>query len=574
MVTPASSDSALGAPAPWLKIDDQLLHWATGLEVAPCAEVQEEWAGAGYREFVLEPLPDAPVRLDVWVDDGQTEHALQPLNGRWYWQPEGSAGRYALRVKDARSGEERRAWVRVLPSNIGAAHYAAMLADIQRVAHQLIFHAAGGAREAVRFSDDDASASIGLIEFHKFGQLMTPLGQVINSLRRDPREVLTRRVVRTPMALAAGGGADHSSVRRDRDDIAVTMMQPSLDVYEHRLLRRLVCERLPAKARLLRRQLEQEIAHHAGERDHAIKRAAKSKDDDSQRGWERTARRHASQVTALADRLSALAHWEQQLRVWRRLPCVAAAGALRQRAHPTPALMSEPRYSRFYKLYLAFNRDVRLIDLNTVHALLNVRHQWALYETWVALTLAERFRRRLLDAGFEQTGAQGLFRLTDDTFVAELDRGCMLTFARGERRVRIAYERVYEPPTVALRNGDRLTTTTNGQLKPDLVVELYERDAIKNMLIIDAKYKHAAGRALDKDVGTVRAYLDQIALTEADTKRRLPIRTACDRASGIIAFPGAHVYPEVELAGALPLVPGEADGQWAAYEEALGALLT
>ena len=81
-------------------------------------------------------------------------------------------------------------------------------------------------------------------------------------------------------------------------------------------------------------------------------------------GWRRTAHRHAGQMGVFGQALTQVNYWQQQTRQWQRLACVHGPGQLRQRPQPTPTLTREPRYRRFYQLYLVLQRDLRLIDVS------------------------------------------------------------------------------------------------------------------------------------------------------------------------------------------------------------------
>ena len=68
MVTPVSSvDPAADSPA-WLQIDGAVIPWDDGVSSPQEATVLEEYIINGYREWLIEPLEDAPKRLELSVN--------------------------------------------------------------------------------------------------------------------------------------------------------------------------------------------------------------------------------------------------------------------------------------------------------------------------------------------------------------------------------------------------------------------------------------------------------------------------------------------------------------------------
>ena len=552
MATPASSTD----PTAWLQIDGAVIPWDDGVSPPQEVTVLEEYLTVigGNREWLIEPIEDAPRRLEISIDG----EVLPPRQGAWYWRPEGSAGRYRLDVRDPTTGATRHGWVRVLPTTVSYAHYQVMLAEIQAIAYHLVFQTTGGARESLALTNAQTEMSVGLVEYHKLAQLMPTLAGVMNTLRRDPRETLAVRTERVPIGTAAFFQLDPpfepiaagESLPRE---ITAFRTTPSLNVYENQLVRHLVVERLPTKLRQICGQLSHEIEQREASRQMAEQSAIQAWTPGSATGWRRRAQEEWTQIQALSPLLQQVYDWQQSVTGWARIPCVQMAGRLRQQPQPTPTLTREPRYRKFYQLYLAFNRDLRLIDLSQLNTLLSTRKQWELYEMWSVLTLTQRFREVLLAAGFQQYGTTGLYRVQNNTFEIKLDRGCVLEFRRGDARIRIAYERLYESFKQVNRQPDILGTRTHYYLTPDLAIEAYLQNNSTHLLIIDAKYKHNEGVAIQKDISKVqRDYVVSLGL--ANPKGGKPLNVD---SRAIVAFPGSVPnLPEDADAGALPLQPG------------------
>ncbi len=550
MDTPVSFTSA--NQKAWLNIDGAVIVWDDGVGPAQETNVLEEWVGGHYREWIIERLVDCPGEVEVRVDGA----ALSPTYGRWYWTPDGAAGLYRVEAEDRQTGQYYFGWVRVLPTTVSHAHFQRMIEEIQAIAYHLVFQATGGARESLALSREISQYSVGLVEYRKLEQLMGPLAQVLNTLRRDPRQILSVQKVRAPVGstpiahLEPPYDIERESSKFPRE-VTTFISTPSLDVFENQLVRHVIVERLPVKLGQIRTQLDSEIQQLETERIHALQRVDKAK-PDKVGGWLRTANRYAEQISTLSNARSQVQRWHQQIKQWGKLSCVQGAGPLRQRPQPTPTLTREPRYRRFYQLYLALQRDLRLIDVSRFASMVSVRKQWQLYEIWSVMTLTQVCASILLEHGFTLHGNSGLFQLKRDTFEADLDRGYILSFRRGNNTVRIAYERLYESFKNAARAPDVLGSKTNTYLTPDLAIEAYVVGQTPRLLLLDAKYKHNHGVVVQEDIIKMQNYVHLIGLENPTGGKPLNADV-----HAVVVFPGTvpSLDPGAD-AGALPLEPG------------------
>jgi len=560
MATLASSNGL----RPWLRIDGAVVEWDDGTS-AHETPVLEEWQAGGYRSCVIEPMVDAPLHLDVLVDD----HRLAYRQDKWLWQPEGSAGLYRLDAYDLDTGVQRRGWLRVLPTTVNYQHYQVMLDEIQAISYHLIFQSTGSAREAVRLSDGRGEASVGLVEYHKLALLMPHFERVLNSLRRSPREILVMHARRVPAGTAAQCQIDPpfedveevSPDKRVPRDVTAQFASATLDVYENQLVRHCVRGILSNRIQQVKSQLEHEIAQRDASRLAAEQNAARAKPDKAD-GWYSTAAREATHAQELRRLHETVETWQRVVRRWAQLPFIQAAGPLRQKPQPSPTLLYERHYRQFYKLFLDLRRDLRLIDLSGLTSLLHTRQQWQLYEMWAVLTLTHQFRQQLLDGGYRQTSVDGLYRVTNNGFEIDIDRSQVLEFARGQTRVRIAYERLYESYKTVRPAEGVVVSKTNSQLTPDLAIEVYRPSMPPQLMLLDAKYKHDNGHARQEDINKVHtSYVVLLGLANPAGGKPLNVESRA-----IVVFPGSIAnLPVGADCGALPLVPGGPPDHLEAY---------
>ena len=147
----------------------------------------------------------------------------------------------------------------------------------------------------------------------------------------------------------------------------------------------------------------------------------------------------------------------------------------------------------------------------------------------------------------------------------------MVELVKGNRKVTIRYEPLYEP---AVRVNEGLVSKGQRQRTPDLSIELRELNQPRSVLIFDAKYRtEKVGDEvtfLDEDLNKMREYRDTIALKIKNDPRLRPIVR-----SAYILYPGDVLehdpdYPDI---GALPLQPKMEKVQSARVSSALSQIL-
>ena len=222
---------------------------------------------------------------------------------------------------------------------------------------------------------------------------------------------------------------------------------------------------------------------------------------------------------------------------------------------PLFVLQKHPHYSRFYRIYLRFQQELRLsLENDRYLTTLSLRKMSELYETWSVFQLTHLILGLLGQAGYRIISGNGFFEVRDDQFHLEVSRDAAIELAKDDVRVAIRYEPTY-PPVNSVSSG--LVSAAPYQLKPDMAIESWQNGQVVSVLIFDAKYRTMSEGASqtyrEEDITKMDHYFNTIRWKPQNSRQR-PQRVV---SSAYILYPGnvlEHDGNEPEV-GALPLIP-------------------
>ena len=491
----------------------------------------------------------APDDVEIWIDDELLETERY---GSWYWRPKSYAGLYHFTaVIPGKLSEET--FVRVLPSRLSYDRYQQMLDDIQAISEDLLFQLKSPSSE--RLTPQNRTYTSSALREYKLIKAMFPeLADVMSHLRRNPHQQLAEQKQIVMIHQVKRFSSEVMPVPGPFLPVAVSSVSmdviPQLwsvedhilthDTYENRLLKhflwrqmlpRIITIQEKAKAEITKRKESQRIKHL--------------------QGWEDD---EAEKIGELEGVSSDCHQLVQQCVTWGSETFLKDVHAVVQRHQPSQVLHKHPYYNRFYRIYLRFQKELGVnLDADRYVAELSIRKLSEIYETWSMFIVANAALVILTKVGYQIISSNGFFTVRDDLFQFEVDRTAAVELVKGNKRISIRYEPIYEP---ASRIVEGLVSKVQKQRTPDLSIELRENNQVRGVLIFDAKYKSekvdGVQTYLDEDINKMREYRDTIAVKIKNDSRLRPIvKTA------YIVYPGEVLdhdedYPDV---GALPLFP-------------------
>lgn len=524
-------------------------------ETAFVAEDFREWQPLEI-ECVPQPAVVAAHLAIGDLDLGPPTTLLGDTRWRWRWNPQHAVGHYLaslqLRYADGQT-ETERFTLRILPRNIDAERYHALLLAIQQDARALV-HSLSGGRSAATLQTSAQPPTLVeeyylLVERHTTQALA-----VVKALGRAAQSRLVPRSVDVSLweldRIDPGTVADMAQSPMDDvvDDVLPALQgllrSPSRtrggplprwsstkrsegthDIVEHRVLKYVLQSLLwrvtyvssLARREQLRRQKNASLVD--------------------------------SPATAAVDKwLLRCDEATSQLRSAMGLPWLVDVGALGALAGPTELMRREPRYRRLYQLY----RDMRtapFIAFDSPHLWMPIHELPLLYEQWCAL----RVVKALLPLGIVVAQnlvepAEGGERVDERRWTLRLQqaRPLLVLGLPEDRTLTVWYQRRYQPADSS--------TTAVGTLDPfvripDIAVELSRAGDPPEVIVVDAKYRVAADDGIPQDA-LDDAYAYRSAIGVAGKRATL---------GALLLFPGSRRLMTVDRVGALPLLPGESD---------------
>jgi len=530
----------------WLRLNHTQLLFGPKEENLD-AQVEEN------KENSLRVTPKAPEDLQIYIDGERLETEVY---GRWLWRPRDYAGLYSLLVKTP-DGLTASTQVRVLPSKLSQERYEQMLEDISKISSDLLFRLSSPAREyaMLRHSRKQPSA---LSEFALVRHLLQELDEIVASIRQSPHTQLgitsevrmlhevahfAGNVLPVPgEALFVGFGAPTSQ----RPPFLprhwlVERQEATYDVAENRLLKQFLWRQLQPRIQRIRERAETELARRRVNRD--LKR---------RRGWEDD---ESPVIAELEQAVIDCTAFMRQCVAWASVDFLRTVGWQSVESRPTQVLQKHPHYSRFYRLYLRFQAQLKYTNnADRYITQIAMRKLAELYEIWAVFVMTRILLDLLTKRGYAVVSSNGFYELADDQFQFEIKREAAIELSGHDQRVVIRYEPVYPS---ARTHPSGMVADARTQLTPDLAVEVWRGGEVVKALIFDAKYKIFRDKGIEtyweEDLEKMDHYLRAIRWKPANPR----FRPQSVVASAYILYPGAVLehnsdYPEV---GALPLKP-------------------
>jgi len=516
----------------------------------------------------------APEDLQVYVDEKLLETERY---GRWLWRPDGYAGLYLLQVI-APGYAIQTARVRVLPEKLSYDRYKAMLGDISKIAVDLLFriNSPAGEKTVMQLREQEVST---LRNYELIQKIIEELEGVFASIRRSPHRMLreyseqrylhevrqfsSETVPATGVALGLPKRvAASSKVKYLPSSWTVQQNSLTYDVHENRLLKQFVMRQLVVKLNIIQERALNEI-----------KRREKERTTKLFKGWK-------DDETPLIEELERVLGKCQQMTkrciAWGSEPFLISVKSLAASGKATQVFLKHPSYSRFYRLYLQFQQELKIsLDMDQYITILSLRKMWDLYQIWSVFHLTKMIVDILTDAGYRVTSNSIFYEVERDSFQIDVQKNAStVTLAKDDLKIEMKYEPQYPKP---IGNMPGLVSTDHAQLTPDMSVEIYSGGQLKNVLIFDAKYRYqeidGSYYPKDDDLNKMRKYRDKICYRTYDPRR--PQRPQKVVSSAYIIYPGTyleHDPGEAEI-GALPLVPSMIQDEMLAVKEAIKDIL-
>jgi Domain of unknown function (DUF2357)/PD-(D/E)XK nuclease superfamily len=527
----------------WLTINDVALSFR-GDENLSAGVVDSQ-------RITIRPTSATPYNLEIYVDDELLE--ILP-NGSWLWSPKGFAGLYRLKVSAPGYGSQI-IYVRVLPSKFSYDRYRDMLDDISRISEDLLFqlHSHMTEKALARTPRQPSSA---LREYELVKGIVDDLDSIMSQIRRNPHRSLatfiepcllddvyrftdaavplTGPVVKLPSNFGSG-----LPVTELPQLWNVQRQELTFDVFENQLLRHFLWRQLLPRINSIFERAEHEIRQRALNRQFQIKQK-----------WPDTESEAINKLEAASADCQRMRSWST---AWGSESFLKHVKEPSHDNRPTQVLQKNPHYNRFYRLYLLFQRELKLtFNLDRFRSELSLRRMSELYETWSVFRLTKIVLDLLEDGGYQITSSNGFFKLRDDQFHFEVDHDAQIELNRGDIRILIRYEPRY--PFWGHRSQG-MVAMRRPYLTPDLGIEIWREGRVQRALIFDPKYKvdrESPNTYVAEDLDKMDTYLNNIRWQLNNDEYPLKVVS-----SAYILYPGEvleHNIKEPET-GALPLVP-------------------
>ena len=528
---------------------------------------------------LLKVTPNAPGPLEILVDGELLDTAVY---GYWYWRPEKYAGLYELQVR-APHQEVRVAHVRVQPEKLTQERYEAMLTDISAIAIDLLFRLNSPAGEKA-IAEQRTQAPSPLREYRQIAIILQELKDVMAHIRRSPYQVLDEQYEKKllhevqqfsretiplpgPVQMVADHIAPTASVTSLPETWHVPRRTLTYDVHENRLLKQFIQHQLVSRLTLLKERAENEIKRREPIRAMKISR-----------GWSDDETAEILKLDQVVAECQSMAQW---CVAWYSDPFLKTVKPVVISGKATQVLLKNPFYSRFYRLYLRFQEELK-ISLDTEHyiTILALRKVWDLYEIWAIFQITQMVVVELLNAGYTFVSSSLFYEVEKDSFQFEVRKNiASIVLAKGDISIEIKYEPVYASHQSVENVSILASKQRRGKhFTPDLAIEVYQRRVPIHVMIFDAKYSwqresDGSHSPHDNDIDKMHTYYDMICYKLYNASHsRYKLRDIVS--SAYILYPGDLLYREPgNRIGALPLVPRMVQRNRAKVEQALKEIL-
>jgi predicted component of viral defense system (DUF524 family) len=552
----------------WLTLNGKSLSFQEGDENLDALALENH-------NNILATTSYAPDDLRISVDDEEIETNRY---GRWYWYPAQYAGLYQLQIS-APGYSLYIANVRVLPGKLSQERYEAMLEDISSIATDLLFSLHSPAKERAK-RGERGQLSSAFRDYHHVQLIVYQLMGSVAQIRRHPyqqlqeytdqRDVHQLRQFAGATPLAAGAvitlpetTATNVGVKYLPELWNVQQSRPTYDVYENRLLKHFIRQQLLAKINFIRERAQKEKKQR--EQTRMFKLKCKYEDDETPK------------IDELQDIIEECEKMSKWCIAWASEPFLTAVHSLHLSGKATQVLLKHPFYSRFYHLYLYFQRELKLsLSTDTFVTTLPLRRMSGLYEIWAVFRATRIVLDVLEDASYQISSNNLFYEIEQDYFEFDIRRNvASITMTNGRFNVAIKYEPIY---ATSISNLSGLVSTDYSQLTPDMSIEVSQDNQVIHVIILDAKYKfqyyNGYNRPNDEDLNKMRKYRDLIRY-KVYNPRNPGLKPRRIVSSSYILYPGNYLDhdPDEPEVGALPLVPRMSEKDFADTEEAIKDIL-
>jgi hypothetical protein len=512
----------------------------------------------------------APEDFEIWVDNEQLETERY---GSWYWRPRSFAGLYRFTLV-CHNRQTESTFVRVLPSRMSYERYEQMLGDIQSISEDLLFQLHSPSSERLS-SQNQSYSSSALREYKLIKAVFPELADVVSHIRRNPHTQLTNHTQAEFIHQVKRFSSEVMPIPGPFIQLPVgviaeemTAVLPQLwmvekhtlthDNYENRLLKHFLWRQLLPRLISIQEKANSEIRKRRESQ--RIKRYQCWEDDE------------ADKIQILEGVTSDCQNLIMRCIAWGSEIFLKDVQLVGQHQQPSQILQKHPYYNRFYRVFLRFQKELGVnLDADSYIAELSIRKLSEIYETWSVFIVTNAAMTILRKTGYQIISNNGFFTVQDDLFQFEVDRNAAVELLKGNRKIIIRYEPLYEPASKMIEG---LVSRGQKQRTPDLSIELKEFNQIRCVLIFDAKYRtEKVGNAitfLDEDLNKMREYRDTIKLKiKNDPRLRSIVRSA------YILYPGDVLEhdPNYSDIGALPLFPKMDKNQSARVGKVLSQVL-
>lgn len=164
-----------------------------------------------------------------------------------------------------------------------------------------------------------------------------------------------------------------------------------------------------------------------------------------------------------------------------QMPFLETVGDFEGFKGSTPILEKESNYSRFYKLHLEYKKNFKQEFKLSDCVSLGLEDTPKLYEYWCILKIMDllNIEYNLLNFVDKRFGQFGVIKIPEDEAL----------YRNG--RYQIIYQKNYQVKKI----GDMGIGSYSGNMRPDIVIEIFEGNEIKEVIIFDPKYRTLIGGA-------------------------------------------------------------------------------
>jgi predicted component of viral defense system (DUF524 family) len=346
----------------------------------------------------------------------------------------------------------------------------------------------------------------------------------------------------------------------------VQQSRPTYDIYENRLLKHFLQQQLISKLEIIQERAE----HEKKQREVIYARYHNSEDSE-------TIRKLSHAIVACQEMKQCCIQWSSE-------PFLKTVQSVALLGKATQVLLKHPTYSRFYHLYLRFQKRLKTTHSTDRYVTeLAMRKVSELYEMWSVFLITRMAIEELLATGYQMVSNSTFYQVETNAFQFDVHKNvASIVLEKENRRVEIKYEPIYpNQSTVTLRSALVATTIGSNPLTPDMAIEVYQDDQPQDVLIFDAKYRW--DRASDgfyypkqEDIEKMYRYRDNIQYKryqQGQTRRPYTMDEIVRSAS--ILYPGNKVHSESKNGsiGSLPLTPNMSPQRLGEVREHLKDLL-